>query len=178
MNRRFYFLLWGWYVFLAFLLQFFLKTVLGFAYGYVVWFGVFPVMAIMLVRLKAHPQEPHTTYLGHSIRNLWTGIGISFFVLSLVITRSGSPSSIVYPFFILLYGLGIFVSGRLLRFRPLIAGGIFCWALAVVCPSLRVNFQFLAAAAAILFSYIIPAYLLKPDVQTWKTISRTKKAWR
>lgn len=124
-NRRFYLLLWGWYVFLAFLLQFFLKAVLGFGYSSVVWFGIFPVMAIMFIRLKNHPQESHTTYLGHSIRNLWTGVGISFFVLSLIIARAGSHASIVYPFFMLLYGLGTFVSGRLLKFRPLVAGGNF-----------------------------------------------------
>ena len=66
-----------------------------------------------------------------------------------------------YPFFILFYGLGTFVSGRVLKFRPLVIGGIFNWALAIISVYVHFDYQLLIAAAAILTSYIIPGYLLR-----------------
>jgi predicted PurR-regulated permease PerM len=68
-----------------------------------------------------------------------------------------------YPFFILMYGLGTFVSGRLLQFKPLMIGGILNWILACVAVFFSFDYQMLFAAAAILSSYLIPGYLIKPQ---------------
>lgn len=173
-NRRFYFLLWGWYVFFAFLLQFFLKAAVETRYHFLVWIGLVPVAALTVIKSKRERNETSASAIKDSMQYLWTGLGISFFVVGLI----GGKGQQVCAVFILLYGLGTFVSGRILRFLPLVTGGIFCWALAVVCSFLKPNEQLLACAAAILVSYLIPAYLLKPDVQSWKTIFRTKKVWR
>jgi hypothetical protein len=76
-----------------------------------------------------------------------------------VLTKIGWETN-VYPFFIILYALGTFVSGNILKFKPLIIGGILAWGLAIVAVFLEYDYQMLAAAGAILVSYIIPAYLL------------------
>ena len=67
----------------------------------------------------------------------------------------------IYPFFIILYALGTFVSGTILKFRPLIIGGLIAWVLAIVAVFLEYDYQILMAAAAIPISYIIPAYLIQ-----------------
>ncbi|MDZ4810068.1 MAG: hypothetical protein SGI96_17670, partial [Bacteroidota bacterium] len=67
----------------------------------------------------------------------------------------------VFPFFIMLYGLGTFVSGSIIRFRPLVIGGIVAWALAIGSTLVSYDYQMLFGAAAILVSYIIPAYMLR-----------------
>jgi hypothetical protein len=64
-----------------------------------------------------------------------------------------------------LYGLGTFVSGRILRFTPLIAGGVTNWALAATAIWFDFDYQMIFAAAAILLSYIIPGYMLRPSTQ-------------
>jgi uncharacterized membrane protein len=100
------------------------------------------------------------TYLDENMGYLWLGMAACFFVLSLILTRLGWGFS-VFPFFIMLYGLGTFVSGSFLRFRPLIVGGIIAWVLAIAATFASYDYQMLFGAAAILISYIIPAYMLR-----------------
>ena len=160
-ENRFYFLLWGWVTFLAILLQFFLKVVLQYEHHYLVWLAVLPTMFItMRYSAQRHKNRSVRTYIGDSMSYLWTGIGISFFVLSFIISNARDGWMNGYPFFILFYGLGTFVSGRILKFTPLILGGIFNWVLAIVSIYVHFDYQLLLAAAAILTSYIIPGHLL------------------
>jgi hypothetical protein len=57
--------------------------------------------------------------------------------------------------------LGTFVSGSVLKFKPLIVGGIISWILAVIAVYLSYDFQILMGGLAIFFSYIIPGHLLR-----------------
>jgi hypothetical protein len=161
-ENRFYFLLWGWVTFFSTITQFLLKVVFLYRHHYIVWLLVIPT-AIITVVFSARQQKKLSvkTYVGESMSILWTGIGISFFILSLIISNLKGGWLYGYPFFILFYGLGTFVSGRILQFPPLVIGGIFNWMLAIVSVYVHFDYQLLLAAAAILTSYIIPGYLLK-----------------
>lgn len=160
-RNRFYFLLWGWYTFLALILQFILKVVLSYERHYLVWLGVIPVVIITIIYTsRQNKRRGVRTYIGESMASLWTGVGISFFVLSMIISSSKDGWMFSYPFFILLYGLGTFISGRILRFTPLVIGGIINWALACIAAYMSYDYQMLLAAIAILTSYIIPGHLL------------------
>ena len=90
------------------------------------------------------------------------GMGISFFVLSFIMT-SGVGWQHAWPFFILFYGLGTFVSGKILRFKPLIVGGIINWILACAASFFPFDYQLLFAAAAILISYLVPGYMIQSE---------------
>ena len=87
-------------------------------------------------------------------------MGITFFIVSMILTKIGWGST-VFPFFMVLYGLGTFVSGSVIQFKPLIIGGIISWVLAVIAVYLQYDYQILMGALAILFSYIIPGHLLR-----------------
>lgn len=161
-ENRFYFLFWGWFTFLAILGQFFLKVVAAYPHHYLVWLALLPAVAVTVFWSRKNKRISHSTYVGHSMKHLWTGIGISFFVLSFVISQTAGSWYIAYPFFILFYGLGTFVSGMFLKFSPLVIGGVFNWVLACVCVLLPYDYQLLTAAAAILTSYIIPGHIIQP----------------
>lgn len=161
-KNRFYFLLWGWTAFLAVLTQFILKVVIKYQHHYAVWICVIPAIIITNLRSKKEESEKHSTYVGDSMKHLWIGLAFSFFVLSIIISFSPGGWYIAYPFFILFYGLGTFVSGMFLKFKPLIIGGIFNWVLACICVLLPYDYQLLIAAAAILTSYIIPGHIIQP----------------
>jgi hypothetical protein len=166
-ENRFYFLLWGWIAFTGIMGQFILKVLLQYKHHYVVWFIVFVGVAITLIHSnKKGRQKRVRTYLGENMGNLWTGMGVSFFVLGFIISNLGVQGTgwlISYPFYILLYGLGTFVSGRMLQFKPLVVGGIINWVLACVSVFFSFDYQMLFAAAAIVASYLVPGYLLKPN---------------
>ena len=155
-----HFLLWGWITFIACTAQFILIKA-GFEKHYLVWLLIIPGFIISTYfGVKDRKRQIVKSYLGESMKYLWMGMGISFFVLSMILGRLGWQNN-VFPFFMLLYGLGTFVSGKILQFKPLIYGGMAAWLLAIISVYFSYEYQTLFAAGAILVSYIIPAYLLR-----------------
>lgn len=160
-DNSIYFLVWGWLAFFASTGQFVLKNILNYEKHYLVWSVVVIGIIFTLSRSRKEEKERRVkTYLDESISHLWLGMAVSFFVLSLILTKLGW-GTVVFPFFIMLYGLGTFVSGSVIRFRPLIVGGILAWILAIGATWFSYDYQMLFGAAAILVSYIVPAYLLR-----------------
>lgn len=157
-----YFLLWGWVTFIAIIGQFILKVVLSYEHHYLVWLLTIPTAVISFVySARRHGRHKVKTYIGESMSYLWTGIGISIFILCMIITRTTGGWLNAWPFFILMYGLGTFVSGMILKFKPLVIGGVLCWLLTIISLFVNFDYQLLLAGAAILCSYIIPGHLLR-----------------
>ena len=156
-----YFLMWGWLTFICCTTQFLLKRVFNYPKHYLVWWLTLVGVALsILISIRQGRQRKVETYIDESMGFLWMGMGISFFVLSMILSKVGWDKP-VFPFFILLYGLGTFISGCLLRFRPFIIGGILAWIIAIVAVYLDYDFQILCGGIAIMVSYIIPAYMLR-----------------
>ncbi len=160
-DNSIHFLVWGWITFIACAGQFVLKHILEYEKHYYVWsLIIVGIVFNIWYGIKEDKIRKTRTYVGDSMKYLWIGMGISYFVLSMILTKIGWHSS-VFPFFILLYGLGTFVSGSILQFRPLKIGGIIAWVLAIGAAYVEYDYQMLFGAAAILISYIIPAYMLR-----------------
>jgi hypothetical protein len=163
-HNRIYFLLWGWLTFIGITGQFLLKVVFHYPHHYLIWLISFIGIPLSIRQsLKTNRRERVKTYLNEAMGSLWTGMAVSFLVLSFIITFVQLEQSgwmYCYPFFILLYGLGTFVSGKILQFRPLVIGGVINWALACAAVFFSFDYQLLFAAAAILTSYIIPGHLI------------------
>lgn len=154
-----YFLLWGWCTFAGCLGQFILKVFLQYEQHYLVWLITIPCIIISLYLSSQRKKLPRAkTYVNASMSYLWMGIGFSIVVLSLLFVAIGYQNC--FPFFILFYGLGAFVSGKILQFFPLVIGGVISWCLSAVSIWVDFDYQALFAAGSILFSYIIPGYLI------------------
>lgn len=162
-----YFLLWGWAAFAACIAQFTLQE-LNYPHPYNVWL-LMPVCAIITI-LMARRDNRHATvktYIDEGMGYLWIGMGISFFVLALLFVKVGWQYCI--PFFMLLYGLGTFISGKLLRFNAFTFGGILSFALAAIAVWFSPVYHPLFGAASLMACYIIPGHMLQ------NRISKTEK---
>ena len=160
-DKSIYFLVWGWITFIACAGQFILKHYAHYEQHYQVWWlVVVGIVFSVYTGIKDDRQKKVVTYVGDSLKYLWIGMGISYFVLSMILSRLGWGTS-VFPFFIMLYGLGTFISGSIIQFRPLIIGGLVASVLAIASAFVEYDFQILFAAIAIFISYIIPAYMLR-----------------
>ena len=160
-DNSIYFLVWGWLTFIACTGQFVLKHIYQYEKHYLVWtVTIAGIIFSVYQGRKDEKKMKAKTYVDESIKHLWGGMVISFFVLGMILTKLGWGSSI-FPFFIMLYGLGTFVSGSIIQFRPLIIGGLMASALAIGATFASYDYQMLFGAAAILISYIIPAYMLR-----------------
>lgn len=160
-DNSIYFLVWGWLTFIACIGQFILKNIIRYEKHYLVWTVVIIGIAFSIYQSQREKAIIKAkTYVDESMKHLWTGMAISFFVLGMILTKLGW-GTVIFPFFIMLYGLGTFVSGNFIQFRPLIIGGIIAWVLAIGSTFVNYDYQMLFGAGAILISYIIPAHMLR-----------------
>lgn len=161
-DNSFYFLLWGWLVLIACLLQFTLLKFFHSPYHYYAWALMWVGIIVMIFTIRKEKMTRRVkTYIGDSMIRLWTGIGISFLIVGWICAFSGWINA--FPLYILLYATGSFLSGSFMKFRPLITGGVICWALALVAALVPYEWQILVTALAVILSYIIPGYLLKKE---------------
>jgi hypothetical protein len=160
MDSSHYYLLWGWAVMLASIGQYVLKSIIHYPQPYLVWL-IIPVVLIIHVFLivRDRKREKVNTFINEAGTYLWTALGFAFFSTAFLFTKIGSEYC--YPFYIVLYGIGTYVSGRLIKFKPLFIGGIICFFLAIICAYLDLDSQVFVLALAILVSYLIPGYLLR-----------------
>lgn len=158
-DDSFYYIMWGSLVLAAALAQFILLVLQVKNYA-LVWM-VLPVGALISViyGAKQKSKEKTKTYVDTYMGYLWIAMGVAMLVVLVMMPRLGFENA--YPVLILIYGVGTFVSGGLLSFRPLLFGGIFCFILSVGAFFVPFPIQSLFIAVAMLVSYIIPGFLLK-----------------
>jgi hypothetical protein len=159
-HDSFYFLLWGWLVFIASVTQFILKVIVQTPYHYIAWALMFAgIIVSAFYGAKQNKRKKVTTYVGELLNYLWLAIFVSFILLGFIFSRLGWQDC--YSFYIMMYAIGSFVSGRALKFSPLVWGAIGCWLLAIVSTFTSFDVNILLGALSILISYIIPGHLLR-----------------
>lgn len=157
-DKSFFYLLWGFAVFICSILQYILLKIL-LPHSQMVWLAM-PVVAIIHIvySIKQKQQNKHLTYSTLALNALWTALGISFFILTFI---SYQLSFYSLAIFILFYGIGTYTSGKIIEFKPLIYGGIGCFILSIVITFIDGAEQYLILALSTLIAFIIPAFLLR-----------------
>ncbi|MGD0340598.1 MAG: hypothetical protein ABSA76_02670 [Bacteroidales bacterium] len=158
----FYLLFWGWVIFACSLSEFLIRKFTTLNHSYYVWFLVVPAVLVSLIYgfIKGRKASV-TTYTGNLYKWIWLGFMISATVLFIVHSKSMYS---VAPYILLLAGLPTFFSGFLIKFKPLIAGGLCFWAIALVIYFAGPSSYSLGSAIAMLLGYLIPGYMLKNRV--------------
>ena len=164
-----YFLLWGWAVMIACLTQFFM-LLFNYPNHSIAWLIVIPVTGVVFVvmLIKRTKNEKVKTFVSDATGYLWTALGSSFCVFPFIFSKIGWQFCL--PFYILNYGIGTYVSGKLMNYKPLVYGGAICFPLAAFAPYVGFDLQLLIACVAILVSYIIPGHMLRAHYKKSKTI--------
>ncbi len=167
-DNSFYFLLWGWLVLVCCIGQYILKVFLSNPNHSMVWL-LMPVGGIIsgIYGSRQAKQLKSKTFVTEAIQILWMALGITFFVL-IIINFAGFSWNYAFTYYILVYAIGTFVTGKLLQFKPLIIGGLINFVLSAISIRFSFNDQLLLGALAILISYIIPGHLLRAKYQNQK----------
>jgi len=157
------YLLWGWVVLLCSVAEFILLQI-HFKQHYLVWTLTWAAAIFQLFVLRRKRQKQTVrTYTDDIIKYVWLTFVISMFLAAVVIgcIQGKEYYKLVDPLFLVLYGMPTFLSGVILRFKPLMLGGIGCWLLSVLCTVIPVEFQLLLVSTAMIIAWIIPGYLLR-----------------
>ena len=161
-DRSKYFFMWGFAVFGCALIQYFiLKSNPDAKNTEMVWL-LMPVLAVIhiIMNFSDRKKTKVLSYNTNAIGSLWLALGISFVVLTIVASKNKID---MLPFLILFYGIGNFVSGRILQFNPSIYGGISCFILSILVTYVNGPETLLILALSVLLAYIIPAFILKKE---------------
>ena len=159
------YLLWGWVVFVCSLIQFVLMHFYKYPYHYVVWFASWIIVIYQLVYIRKRIKRRRVrTYTGYILGYVWLTFVIVIFLLAFLIGRltEGDYYTHISPILLTIYGIPIFLSGIILRFKPLVVGGIGCWILSIAAMLIdNYDYQFLLIPLAMIIAWIIPGYLLR-----------------
>jgi hypothetical protein len=158
----FHLLFWGWLIFACSLSEFILYKFFDFANYYYVWFFVVPgAFVSMIYGFKTGRKAKVHTYADRLY--VWTWMAFLFAAIVLFVVQSKSMGSIV-PYILLLAGIPTFVSGFIIKFKPLIVGGICFWIIALIVHFGGPSVAQLGTPMAMLTGYLIPGYMLKNKV--------------
>lgn len=161
-----FYLIWGWAALIAALMHYSLINFAEYEHSWVTW----PVTMIIagaitgIVGMRIGKRQKFVSFTDSAMVYLWGGFLMYLFIVLMMSQVIGWTAS--YVLIIGLYGLGTFISGGILRFRPLIIGGLLSMALctmAVFVPILTSTFSnvLLLLALSLVISYIVPGYILR-----------------
>lgn len=158
----FHLLFWGWLITVCSLSEYILYRFTDFQQPYYVWFFVIPGILVSLIYgfIKGRSQKVYT-YADRLYMWVWIGFLVAAVILFVFLS---SNLGNVGPYILLMAGYPTFVSGVIIKFRPLVIGGLCFWILAVVAHFASPSIAPLAVPVAMLAGYLIPGYLLKKRV--------------
>lgn len=161
-QSSFHLLFWGWLIFVCSLSEYLLWHFTDFTHPYYIWFFVLPgtVVSFAYGFTTGRKAKVHT-YADYLY--VWTWFGFLIASLVLFIVRSSEMENFAL-YMLILAGFPTFMSGIILRFKPLIAGGICFWIIALVVNFAGPELSPLGMPVAVLFGYLIPGYILKNKI--------------
>ena len=155
-------LLWGILVVLAALSHYLLLAVFEYENAWLPW----PVLMIggsiftTVYHISNRKKQKVNTFT--DIFLMWLSIcsGLVYFVIAFLCVRQTIPP---LPFMLAHTSVLIFVTGAVLKFKPLIAGGILFIAGAIIAAFLEEQNQLLLTTGIVIFGYLVPGILLRKE---------------
>lgn len=160
-DNGFYFLLWGWLVFVASLVQYAMIK-LGYPQeSNYTWVILMPLGGIIsgMRRSREGKKQKVKTYTEEMLQSALIAYLIALFIVLIFMSIHGGWE-FAYPMIMVVYGMWLFISGGALKFKPLIIGGLINFACAIGGFYIHTVELILLLSFAVLAGYIIPGHLL------------------
>jgi hypothetical protein len=162
------YLLWGWVLTLASFSSFIILKVLHsnqayermglFSIGNWAVFILIGFILMFFMERKTDRNKKVYSHLERFVKNLWTVTAAAFFIATfLCIQLEINPP----PIMLLIAGIAATTSGLLIKFRPVILGGLAFFLFSIAGAFINNEYISLLTAAAIICGYLIPGYLLR-----------------
>jgi hypothetical protein len=155
------YLLWGWTIFVCSIASFVSMYFFQGLYFNFIWMLTWVVViyqTIYLIRRKK--KSTVKTYTDEINGYVWIVFAIMGGLLSFVLVRAGQ-FELINTAILILYGMPTFLSGIILKFKPLVIGAVCCWVLAFISTMIPEVFNFLLLTIAVIAAWIVPGYLLR-----------------
>jgi len=161
-DNGFFYLLWGWLVLIGSSSQFILMN-MGIENAWMPW----PILMMGggivsgIAGYKLGKKTKVKTFFDTAIMALWLAFTLTLFIFLFAAAAGRISWNMANVFIIALYGLATFISGRMMNFNPLIFGGVFSWAVAIVGIFAPEMYTLPLVSISIIVAYLIPGYMLQ-----------------
>jgi hypothetical protein len=159
-SSSFHFILWGMIATLGFLGQYYLMEFTSYAHPYIIWLIAIPGWIISFVYGKRSSQHRGVSNYSDKIV-MWTWVAFGFTIL--VVIFSGRFNELIPPVIMLLSAMATFITGSIIRFKPLLYGAGALWIFSAVALAVSPGNSLLVAALAFVAGYLIPGFILRSE---------------
>jgi hypothetical protein len=163
-----FFLLWGWMLTFASFSNFVILRILHAREAYELMgplslanWGLFILIGFVVqffMNRQINRNKKVYSHLDGYIRNLWIVAAVGFFVGTLICIQL---DIIPPPIMLLIAGIATTASGVMIKFRPVILGGVAFFVFSIATSFVNNEYIALLTGLAILCGYVIPGYYLK-----------------
>ena len=156
----FHIIMWGWVISTICIAQFIMIRFSDWGKNSVyIWLLVLPFGIVSSVYgYKQGRKEKVKTFIDSVYAWVWIAFVIS---LTLVLIISLRNVMSITPLVLVTAGTATFLSGQIIKFKPLIWGGLAFWGWSLVAFGLQNELNLIINALAIFTGYLIPGYMLK-----------------
>jgi hypothetical protein len=158
----FHLLFWGWLITVCSLSEWLIAKLSSYPHPYYVWILVIPGAFVSMIYGAVTGRKAKVQTYADKLY-MWTWIGFLFAAIALFIVQSDRMENVT-PYILLLAGFPTFLSGFIVKFKPLIAGGICFWVIAILVHFAGPSLALLGTPVAMFTGYLIPGYMLRNKV--------------
>ena len=158
-QNSFYFLFWGWIVVIA-NLGMFILTKMEYSMPFIVWTITIPAWIYTMIHAFRQSKREGTasSHFDRITASVWISFGVVIFTM---VAFGRTINYQLNPIILLISSIPTFTSGMVLKFRPLMLGGILFWLSSMISFSIPMEYQPLVSAMALAGGYLAPGYMLK-----------------
>lgn len=158
-RSSFHFLLWGWVISLANFGHYILDVFDLYEAPYIVWLITIPAgIASMLYGMRRSRVAKSKSHIDKVHSSMWISISVLVVICLIFMARLNFNHN---PLILLFTGLGTFMSGILMKYKPIMIGGIILWIGACMGLLSSITDQQLISGIAVVLGHLIPGYMLK-----------------
>lgn len=161
-----HFLLWGYLVTIAGLINFIFWGKSGASLG---WLFMLPIGGIgsIIIGKRNMRTTRYYTHIDIIIGVVWAAFAISMGVITFaafnpfkIIFLTWDKFFFFYPTLLTIAAMALYISGRAYRFKPLTYGAFICWACAITCYFIEPRYNTLLYCIGFILGYIIPGHMI------------------
>lgn len=160
-ENGFLYILWGWVILICCVVQFtalyFFHNENAYNIWYITWLAIIFQIVYLRKKRRRRQAQTYTSEIGASV---WVVFTICMFLLVFILLRFDAYKAI-NPVILVMYGMATVLLGVIIKFKPLLIGGLCCWLLSILSMFVMYEFQLLLLAPAVIAAWLIPGYLLK-----------------
>jgi hypothetical protein len=125
-----------------------------------VWFLTYiAVVPQIIISVRESRRKKYKTYNDDAMGGIWISFGVGLALLIYFVDVFKVQNNEIL--FLIIYGIPTFATGYARKFKPMIIGGIACWAFAVISMYTPFPYRMLLSAAAAQLAWFIPGLILR-----------------